>query len=253
MGEGMKKLAKRRIVFFNGSANGKTQLVDHVRIRLERKIKPLHSENFGIQLITDLRHFPRPDRVNITMLQRLILDAYHKDTWGNLVRCERNFSALLRELYEERTIPVIAIDNCEIFTRASYPVIKELNEYMIRDKKGEPVRAGVAFCIGGDVLKCKRMDWSFYEKCAEIAVDKLDSSSEIRDMLALVFPESLHLFKPHVIEKMKKCDTVQQMVKTADLIIDWIEENKAKKVEVSETTATHLVNRAKNIIEKLAA
>lgn len=250
LAEGVAKLAKRRIVFYNGSGNGVTQLVDHLRLRAQKGFKASHSENFTIDLIKDIRNFPRPDRTTCTGLQRLILDANNLNTWGNLVRIEREFSKYLLTMHEEGVIPFIAIDNAEKLNRAAYGVIKELNEYVITTPRGAAKRAGIAFVLGGDFLKC-RMSIPFLEKCAEIPVEKMQFTSDIKDLIALVYPEKAHLFKPYVLEEMKRCSSVQQMIKSADNIVDWQEENGAKK-EISERTAQQLVSRAIRIL-KLAA
>ncbi|MEP7234514.1 MAG: hypothetical protein ABI778_04380 [Ignavibacteriota bacterium] len=248
------KLRRRDIVFFNGSANGKTQILDMLRWRASSRAggkllgKSATDEKITLQILEDIQRLPRTDKLTSTAIMRLVLKSYGLPAYhSDIVDVERRYREHVMELQRANIMPVLALDNIEIFPKRAYTVLKELNEYRYHGKK-----LGIAIALCGDLVRSK-MTMPFYEKTSEIAVDKSDSVSELRDILAMWFPLDLGIFSPVVMQSFKRCESLQQIIKAANIMVDkWHDVKVSDDEEVTEEMAMNAVSKAKRLV-KLAA
>lgn len=248
------KLRRRDLVFLQGNSNGKTQILDMLRWKCSSKLggkaldKSRTSEATKLELLEDIQRMPRADKLTSTYLMRQILRYYGEAAnYQDMMEVEKMYRTLMISLNKANTIPVLALDNIEVYSKRHYTVMKELNEYRYHGK-----RLGIAIVISGDLVRSK-MPMPFYEKCTEISIDRIQSSTELRDILAMWFPLDMGLFTPQIVQSFDRCDSLQQVIKAANIMVDkWHEVSVSEDDELTIEMATSAVSKAKRLV-KLAA
>lgn len=238
------KLQKRKMVFFQGKANSKTTAINGLLYKVCKEVAKPREKGVELLHVAHFRNPPRSDKMSITSFQRLILEYFDYDYHGNILAVERNFEEMLIEMNKQRQAPLLAFDNIELYSKRFFHVLKSLNEYTVPsiDKK-----LGCAIVLGGDVLRSK-MPPPIYEKCSEITVERIERISEIRELIELACPDEMHLFTTPALEQLKRCQTVQQMVRSVEMMIDaWSHLATKKNEPVPEDLAMSTVSKAKRL------
>jgi hypothetical protein len=239
------KLRQRRIVFFNGGPNGKTEILEVVRMRSHvQPFKSKHPEDFNLEILEDIRRFPRSEKVTTTYMQRLILSAYGEFTNAGLVTVENKFGKLMLSLRDKQILPVLVADNIEVIPRRAYSVMKELNEYIYNG-----IRCGISIALAGDMIH-SRMPLAFYQKSYEIDLAKISLTSDIAEILGHWFPEHARKFSQPVLEQFRRCSTTQGIIQAADKYIDWMLSNKESDERTGVEAVSEFVGKV-NKLEKL--